>query len=109
MVFPFEECNDFCPCEVGCPEGCKNCDNPLCVEKSPADHQIMVIPEYLSKSYSISGDGKSINPGSSFSAPSDDYAKWSASAILNNQLFIFGGDSDRKKVKLQKILKAKTV
>ncbi|CAG5078469.1 Oidioi.mRNA.OKI2018_I69.PAR.g8993.t1.cds [Oikopleura dioica] len=94
----FQDCNDFCPCEVGCPEGCKNCDNPLCTEKSPADHQIMVIPEYLSKAYSISGDGKLINPGYSLSAPSDDYAKWSANAIFSDQLFIFGGDSDRKKV-----------
>lgn len=100
LIFFLKDCNDFCPCEAGCPEGCKNCDNPLCSEDSPADHQIMVIPEYLSKSYSISGDGKSLNLGS-LSAPSDDYAMWSAHAIFNDQLFIFGGDSDRKKVKLK--------
>ena len=58
---------------------------------------ITAIPEYLSKAYIMDGDG--ISKEAILTAPSDDYAKWSAFAVLSDSLFIFGGESDRKKVK----------
>ena len=58
---------------------------------------IVAIPEYLSEAYVMDRDGRTTE--AILNGPSDDYAKWSAFAILSDQLFIFGGESDRKKVR----------
>ena len=57
----------------------------------------MAIPEYLSEAYVIDRDGKTTK--AILNGRSDDFAKWSAFALLSDQLFIFGGESDRKKVR----------
>jgi len=92
--YKFIECDANCPCGDVCFEGCFGCPNPICPKDADL---IMAIPEYISEAYIMSRDGFSRE--AILSAPSDDYAKWSAFAVLSDQLFIFGGDSDRKKVK----------
>ncbi|CBY24915.1 unnamed protein product [Oikopleura dioica] len=89
----FKECDANCPCGDVCFEGCFGCPNPICPKDADL---IMAIPEYISEAYIMSRDGFSRE--AILSAPSDDYAKWSAFAVLSDQLFIFGGDSDRKKI-----------
>ena len=66
------------------------------VSKSEPD-LIMAIPEYLSEAYIMDRDGRTKE--AILNGPSDDYAKWSAFAVLTDKLFIFGGESDRKKVR----------
>ena len=43
-------------------------------------------------------DGSTQNPAK-INAATNDYARWAKYALVKGQLFIFGGSSDKRKVK----------
>ena len=51
----------------------------------------------LSESYITNGDGSS-KKSVQLSAPSNNYAEWAQSAVVQGKLHLFGGLTDRKKV-----------
>ena len=57
----------------------------------------MVFRYQMSQAYILAGDGSTKTPVS-VSAPSDDYTKASAFAVVKDVWYIFGGESDGKKV-----------
>ena len=60
-------------------------------------NSILVVLEDLRLVYSISEDGK-LNKKASVFAGRNDYAQYAQFALVKNQLHIFGGQSDMKKV-----------
>ncbi|CAG5091543.1 Oidioi.mRNA.OKI2018_I69.PAR.g13118.t1.cds [Oikopleura dioica] len=60
-------------------------------------NSILVVLEDLRLVYSISEDGK-INKKASVFAGRNDYAQYAQFALVKNQLHIFGGQSDMKKI-----------
>jgi hypothetical protein len=58
---------------------------------------ILVIPEMIDGSYLQSGDGSSQN-SATIDAPKNGYASGVAHALVKGELYIFGGNSDSKKV-----------
>ncbi|CAG5113076.1 Oidioi.mRNA.OKI2018_I69.chr2.g7221.t1.cds [Oikopleura dioica] len=38
-----DNCLNECPCAERCPDGCTNCDHPLCADPTPAETYIMVL------------------------------------------------------------------
>ena len=60
--------------------------------------------DYLSDSYVLSGDGLTEN-SATIKAAEINYAERSAFAVVQGQMYIFGGWNDRQMVKLLKIQK----
>ena len=58
---------------------------------------ILVIPKYVDKSYLQNGDGAS-QVSATINASENDYANYAAHALVNGELHLFGGGSDRRKV-----------
>jgi len=63
----------------------------------PSDVFILVIPEYVSRSYLKIGDGSS-RISATINAPKNNYAWDAAHALVKGQLHIFGGASDSYKI-----------
>ncbi|CBY13673.1 unnamed protein product [Oikopleura dioica] len=63
----------------------------------PSDVSILVIPYYVDESYLQSGDGSS-QISATINAPDNYYAHFTAHALVNGKLHIFGGSSDSKKI-----------
>jgi len=63
----------------------------------PSEVSILVILYDLSASYLTSGDG-STKVAAKISAPSNDYTKYAKHALVNGEVHIFGGYSDKRKV-----------
>ena len=58
----------------------------------------LVMGENLKEAFSISLDGSTKTPAT-IKAPRDDYLKYSPHALIKNELFIFGGWTDNRKVR----------
>ena len=57
-----------------------------------------MIPGDLDGSYLMKKDGSRQIPAQ-INAATNDFAQWARYALVKGQLFIFGGTSDKKKVK----------
>ncbi|CAG5111069.1 Oidioi.mRNA.OKI2018_I69.chr2.g5405.t1.cds [Oikopleura dioica] len=86
-----------CPCFQS--QGTSSTTSPPTTQQplDPSEMSILVLRYSISDAYVISGDGNS-KVSATITAPADDYAKWPQHALIGNQLFIFGGYSDRKKI-----------
>ena len=63
---------------------------------------LLVMGKSLMEAFSMTLDGTrqgSLNRSVSIGAPTDDYVLFAPHALLKNELFIFGGDSDNHKVR----------
>jgi hypothetical protein len=58
---------------------------------------ILVIPNFIHRSYLQSGDGTS-QISATINAPQNDYAEYAAFALVKGELHIFGGWIDGNKV-----------
>ncbi|CBY14778.1 unnamed protein product [Oikopleura dioica] len=67
------------------------------MRQMPSDVFILVIPNYVDKSYLQSGDGSS-QVSATINAPDKKYAYAAAHALVNGKFHIFGGSSDGKKI-----------
>merc|ERR1712127_1176015 len=90
-------------CEINiCPIDSAECLQP-CSETTttvtipPGDVLILVIPDYIDKSYLQSGDGSS-QISATINAPDNYYTHYAAHALVNGELHIFGGYSDGFKI-----------
>ncbi|CAG5080465.1 Oidioi.mRNA.OKI2018_I69.PAR.g9602.t1.cds [Oikopleura dioica] len=92
----YEICLDSCPCGENCPQGCKDCENPICPDDLSNMHFAVLLND-LTSSYINSGDGISI-VAPQLDAPSNDFVAGSPFAILQDELFIFGGNADNQKI-----------
>ncbi|CBY31060.1 unnamed protein product [Oikopleura dioica] len=63
----------------------------------PSEVSILVILSDLSASYLTSGDGSS-KVAAKISAPSNGYTRYAKHALVNGQVHIFGGNTDKKKI-----------
>ena len=65
---------------------------------------ILVMGENLEEAFSMSFDGKTRNKAT-IVAPSNDYLQYAPHALVKNELFIFGGWTDKQKVRKFRILR----
>ncbi|CAG5103052.1 Oidioi.mRNA.OKI2018_I69.chr1.g591.t1.cds [Oikopleura dioica] len=102
----FSGCVSYCPCGVNCIDGCSKCEHPLCLSSSPSSTttdspidqsnvHILVIPQ-IHAAYIVSGDGSKTSKAKIDAPDSDFYTDQAPSAVIRNELYIFGGDRGDK-------------
>ncbi|CAG5078443.1 Oidioi.mRNA.OKI2018_I69.PAR.g8986.t1.cds [Oikopleura dioica] len=112
----YDECNDACPCGADCPAGCAGCDNPICpivtteeiatttVEITttvaptlPPPYLYVIMPK-MSESYLYSGNTTSALYEAAFQGDHKKYTRRSVTAMIQNVVYIFGGEFDNRKI-----------
>ncbi|CBY11695.1 unnamed protein product [Oikopleura dioica] len=121
-VFQLDVCLKTCPPDMSCHDSCyatykEQLSDCPCIETQttttevsttttttteltpidPSEVSILVILLNLSASYLTSGDGSS-KVAATISAPSNDYTAYAKHALVNGQLHIFGGNTDKRKI-----------
>merc|ERR550534_713600 len=88
------DCNEECPCESKCVNGCSGCDNDVC----PSGKSVLVLSTANDKNepfvLDFEGNARSVN--FDFSTHTGAYA--GCSAVLNGGLLVFGGYPEQHQV-----------
>ncbi|CAG5111124.1 Oidioi.mRNA.OKI2018_I69.chr2.g5458.t1.cds [Oikopleura dioica] len=84
-----------CPCFQS--QGTSSTTAPPTTQQPLDPSEMFILVIRYSEAYVISGDGNS-KVSATITAPADDYAKKAQHALIGNQLYIFGGDSEKRKI-----------
>ncbi|CAG5079760.1 Oidioi.mRNA.OKI2018_I69.PAR.g9357.t1.cds [Oikopleura dioica] len=86
----YNDCLNSCPCGENCPEGCRNCDHPLCPEEEPYYDEPKPFVD-LHNAYIIDGVG-SKTVQATIDATKEQFMWGVKYALVNDILFVFGGE-----------------
>ncbi|CAG5114321.1 Oidioi.mRNA.OKI2018_I69.chr2.g8380.t1.cds [Oikopleura dioica] len=92
----YDTCLNACPCGENCPEGCKNCDHPLCPEEAFPSIMVLLYTDYsqtpfvdLHNAFIIKGDG-SETVQATIDAPNEQFLTDAKHALIKDVLYVFG-------------------